>query len=102
MHGDAPFPSKNSIEPFFCLPRRSHGNALPPGASRSCFDLGKETQERFGVARAVHDEEVGLGVHPSSEAGRVFRDALGELNQAVAAVADQVLLVVAGRTLRLD
>jgi adenosyl cobinamide kinase/adenosyl cobinamide phosphate guanylyltransferase len=46
-------------------------------------------------------EEVGLGVHPSSAAGRRFRDAMGEVNQAVAAMADEVLLVVAGRILRL-
>jgi adenosyl cobinamide kinase/adenosyl cobinamide phosphate guanylyltransferase len=46
-------------------------------------------------------DEVGLGVHPSSDAGRRFRDVLGELNQAVAAVADSVVLVVAGRVLPL-
>ena len=50
----------------------------------------------------VVSEEVGLGVHPSTAAGRRFRDALGELNQAVAAVADEVVLVVAGRALRLE
>jgi len=55
-----------------------------------------------GADTVVVSEEVGLGVHPASEAGRRFRDALGELNQSVAAVADEVLLVVAGRTLRLD
>ncbi len=46
-------------------------------------------------------EEVGLGVHPTTDLGRRFADVLGELNQAVAAVADEVLLVVAGRTLKL-
>jgi adenosyl cobinamide kinase/adenosyl cobinamide phosphate guanylyltransferase len=50
----------------------------------------------------VVSEEVGLGVHPSTAAGQRFRDALGELNQAVAAVADEVVLVVAGRALRLE
>ena len=50
----------------------------------------------------VVSEEVGLGVHPSSELGRRFRDALGEVNTAVAAVADGVLLVVAGRVLPLE
>jgi len=49
----------------------------------------------------VVSEEVGLGVHPTSEAGRHFRDALGALNQSVASVADAVLLVVAGRVLAL-
>ena len=49
----------------------------------------------------VVSEEVGLGVHPSTEAGRHFRDALGELNRTVADVADEVLLVIAGRVLPL-
>ncbi|MGH9135801.1 MAG: bifunctional adenosylcobinamide kinase/adenosylcobinamide-phosphate guanylyltransferase [Acidimicrobiales bacterium] len=47
----------------------------------------------------VVTEEVGLGVHPSTEVGGRFRDALGLVNQAVAEVADRVLLVVAGRIL---
>lgn len=50
----------------------------------------------------VVSEEVGLGVHPSTAAGQQFRDALGELNQGVAAVAEEVVLVVAGRALRLE
>lgn len=50
----------------------------------------------------VVSEEVGLGVHPSSEAGRRFRDSLGGLNQVVAEAADDVLLVVAGRVLPLE
>ena len=50
----------------------------------------------------VVSDEVGLGVHPSTEPGRRFRDALGLVNQAVADVADDVWLVVAGRVLRLD
>jgi adenosyl cobinamide kinase/adenosyl cobinamide phosphate guanylyltransferase len=55
-----------------------------------------------GGDTVVVSEEVGLSVHPSSEAGRRFRDALGDVNRAVADVADEVLLVVAGRVLRLD
>ncbi len=56
---------------------------------------------RAGDAVVV-SEEVGLGVHPSTAAGQRFRDALGELNQAVATIADEVVLVVAGRALRLE
>jgi adenosyl cobinamide kinase/adenosyl cobinamide phosphate guanylyltransferase len=47
-------------------------------------------------------EEVGLSVHPPTELGRRFADALGALNTAVAAIADRVLLCVAGRVVRLD
>ena len=57
-------------------------------------------RSRTGNSVVVSDE-VGMGVHPSSELGRRFRDVLGELNQAVAATADEVLLVVAGRVLPL-
>jgi len=57
--------------------------------------------ERAGDTVVV-SEEVGLGVHPSTSAGQRFRDALGELNQAVATTADEVVLVVAGRALRLE
>lgn len=46
-------------------------------------------------------EEVGMGVHPETAVGRAFRDALGALNRRVADVADDVLLVVAGRAIRL-
>ena len=50
----------------------------------------------------VVSEEVGMGVHPSSESGRAFRDALGRLNREVADAAGAVFLVVAGRMLALD
>ncbi|HZD65091.1 MAG TPA: bifunctional adenosylcobinamide kinase/adenosylcobinamide-phosphate guanylyltransferase [Acidimicrobiales bacterium] len=58
------------------------------------------------VARAgdtvLVSEEVGLGVHPVTRVGRRFRDDLGALNRAVAEVAEEVLLVVAGRVLPLS
>ena len=49
----------------------------------------------------VVSEEVGLGVHPVSEVGRLFADRLGEANRRVADVADRCLLVVAGRVVEL-
>jgi adenosylcobinamide kinase/adenosylcobinamide-phosphate guanylyltransferase len=45
--------------------------------------------------------EVGLGVVPSHRSGRVFRDLLGYVNQELAAVCDEVHLVIAGRVLKL-
>jgi histidinol-phosphate/aromatic aminotransferase/cobyric acid decarboxylase-like protein/adenosyl cobinamide kinase/adenosyl cobinamide phosphate guanylyltransferase len=44
---------------------------------------------------AVSDE-VGSGIVPATASGRRFRDALGELNQRLAASADEVWLVTAG------
>ena len=49
----------------------------------------------------VVSEEVGLAVHPETAVGRRYVDAVGELNQAVAAIAGRVVLVVAGRVLDL-
>lgn len=40
--------------------------------------------------------EVGMGIVPETPLGRRFRDEAGRLNQAVAAAADEVLLVAAG------
>jgi adenosylcobinamide kinase/adenosylcobinamide-phosphate guanylyltransferase len=45
--------------------------------------------------------ETGLGVVPATRAGRLFRDELGTLNAELAAVCDQVLLVVAGIAVQL-
>lgn len=45
--------------------------------------------------------EVGLGIHPETDLGRRYRDVLGWVNQAWAAVADPALLLVAGRALPL-
>jgi histidinol-phosphate/aromatic aminotransferase/cobyric acid decarboxylase-like protein/adenosyl cobinamide kinase/adenosyl cobinamide phosphate guanylyltransferase len=49
---------------------------------------------------AVSDE-VGSGIVPATASGRRFRDALGELNQRLAASADEVWLVTAGIPRRL-
>ncbi len=45
--------------------------------------------------------EVGLGVVPAYPLGRLFRDALGRLNQSAAAACAEVYLMVAGLPLQL-
>jgi adenosylcobinamide kinase / adenosylcobinamide-phosphate guanylyltransferase len=45
--------------------------------------------------------EVGWGVVSQYRAGRVFADNLGRVNQQIAEVCDQVVLLVAGRPLKL-
>ncbi|MBS0565379.1 MAG: bifunctional adenosylcobinamide kinase/adenosylcobinamide-phosphate guanylyltransferase [Proteobacteria bacterium] len=44
--------------------------------------------------------EVGAGIVPDNRLARDFRDAAGEINQRVAAVADEVILAVAGLPLK--
>ncbi|MBA3744827.1 bifunctional adenosylcobinamide kinase/adenosylcobinamide-phosphate guanylyltransferase [Sporichthya sp.] len=56
--------------------------------------------ESPGTVIAVSNE-VGMGVVPATSAGRRFRDELGRLNVRLAAAADEVYLVVAGRLLPL-
>jgi adenosylcobinamide kinase/adenosylcobinamide-phosphate guanylyltransferase len=49
----------------------------------------------------VVSNEVGMGVVPATFSGRVFRDALGALNNRVGALADDVQLVLAGHVVQL-
>ncbi|NOZ27706.1 MAG: bifunctional adenosylcobinamide kinase/adenosylcobinamide-phosphate guanylyltransferase [Chloroflexi bacterium] len=44
----------------------------------------------------VVSNEVGMGLVPPYPLGRAYRDALGRVNQRVAAAADEVLLMIAG------
>jgi adenosyl cobinamide kinase/adenosyl cobinamide phosphate guanylyltransferase len=78
---------------------------LRDGAARDT--VAARTAELVGAWRqacgnivAVSDE-TGLGVVPASAAGRLFRDELGRLNQALAAESEEAELVVAGRVLPL-
>jgi adenosylcobinamide kinase/adenosylcobinamide-phosphate guanylyltransferase len=52
------------------------------------------TRPRFSLL--LVSNEVGWGIHPETELGRRFRDALGLVNQAAARAADEVVLMVAG------
>lgn len=63
--------------------------------------LGSALQETTRDVVLVTNE-IGQGVVPASSSGRRFRDEMGLLNSTVSAVCDEVLLCVAGRTLRLS
>ncbi len=57
-------------------------------------------ESRAGVLFVVTNE-VGWGVHPPTAVGRWYQDGLGIANQRLAAVADQVVLMVSGLETRL-
>jgi adenosylcobinamide kinase / adenosylcobinamide-phosphate guanylyltransferase len=52
--------------------------------------------ESFGSPLVLVSPEVGLTVVPATAGGRLFADALGTVNQQLAAACDRVVLVVAG------
>jgi adenosylcobinamide kinase / adenosylcobinamide-phosphate guanylyltransferase len=74
------------------------------GAEERLARAVDELVEGWGTAvrRVVAvSDEVGSGVVPESASGRQFRDALGDLNQRLAASADEVWLVTAGIPIQL-
>jgi adenosyl cobinamide kinase/adenosyl cobinamide phosphate guanylyltransferase len=73
---------------------------VPPVVGERVAELVRAVAECAGRVVLV-SAEVGLGVVPSTRAGRVFRDELGAVNAALAAVCDEVWLLVAGLPLRL-
>lgn len=78
--------------------------ALPENATEAAAvaALNEEVDgllHAYGVSDAawyIVSNEVGLGIVPAYPLGRLYRDALGRANQRLAAVADEVLFMVAG------
>ncbi len=60
-----------------------------------------EAVRNVQVDTVIVTNEVGSGIVPEHESGRLFRDLLGRLNAHVAASCDEVELVVAGRVITL-
>jgi adenosylcobinamide kinase/adenosylcobinamide-phosphate guanylyltransferase len=83
--------------------------ALPEGATAQEAEAAAlaEAQGILDAFRAhdatwiVVSNEVGLGIVPAYPLGRLYRDALGRVNQKLAAEADRVVLMVAGLPMRL-
>jgi adenosylcobinamide kinase / adenosylcobinamide-phosphate guanylyltransferase len=78
------------------------------GSAESAARLAGRTAElvaawrQTGAYAVAVSDETGLGVVPGTPAGRLFRDELGRLNQALAAESEETELVFAGRILPLE
>jgi adenosylcobinamide kinase/adenosylcobinamide-phosphate guanylyltransferase len=80
---------------------RNEGN---PNAEQEILSAANDlikVYERSSSTWIVVSNEVGLGVVPPSALGAAYRDALGRVNQVVAARADKVYFMVAGLALDL-
>lgn len=73
--------------------RWNHGGAKALGQRTAALIAALRATRRTVVAVS---NEAGSGIVPATAAGRRFRDELGQLNAAVAAECEQVLLVTAG------
>ena len=88
----------DSLGPWVANAPPFAADAGADGPGVAAVSLCAALRRRAGDTVVVSDE-VGMAVHPSTEEGRRFQDALGSVNHAVADVADRVYLVVAGRPL---
>jgi adenosylcobinamide kinase/adenosylcobinamide-phosphate guanylyltransferase len=72
-------------------------NAWDNGSVAVAIDDMLAAVSAFGSTLVLVSPEVGLTVVPATASGRRFADELGSLNQRIAALCDQVVLVVAGQ-----
>ncbi|WP_258571726.1 bifunctional adenosylcobinamide kinase/adenosylcobinamide-phosphate guanylyltransferase [Actinomadura parmotrematis] len=72
-----------------------------PDALAPCVDELVDAWRATAARVVAVTDEVGLSLVPGTRAGRLFRDALGTVNQRLAAHAEDAALVVAGRVLEL-
>lgn len=89
----------------------SHALVDTSSGVQAGFDAKAQLDVHFGLlvkslkersqATVIVSEEVGMSVHAQTELGRRYTDAVGTLNQQVAALAHKVLFVMAGRVLEL-
>ncbi|RLV50377.1 bifunctional adenosylcobinamide kinase/adenosylcobinamide-phosphate guanylyltransferase [Nocardioides mangrovicus] len=78
-------------------PDREQATAIVEERTDSLVDALETTDGEFVLVT----NEVGLGIVPEHASGRLFRDLVGVVNQRVAAVCQEVHLVVVGRVLHL-
>jgi adenosylcobinamide kinase / adenosylcobinamide-phosphate guanylyltransferase len=81
-------------------------NSLEAGDPAGEVEVEAEAAAGAAAARdaltIVVSNEVGLGIVPISELGRVYRDVLGVVNRTFVEASDEAALVVAGRRLDLS
>ena len=81
------------------------GRAKEPGAAR--VDIPAEALRLLELYRngssswIIVSNEVGLGVVPATELGRIYADELGRVNQLAAAEADDVYFMAAGLPMKM-
>jgi len=80
-------------------------NMLHHGAEQAAIDEATSAAIAAACDRRGHTvvitNEVGLGIVPENDLGRLYRDRLGRLNQQWVAASDRAYLMVAGRALAL-
>lgn len=84
-----------------CLTLWASNLLLADADMDAATDALAEAIARFEGELILVANEVGFGIVPDNALARRFRDAAGRINQAVAAGADEVMLVAAGLPLRL-
>lgn len=72
----------------------------PEGVEQEAHEIAVLAASRPGLTIAVTNE-VGMGVHPSTDTGRNYRDVLGRVNAAWSRTSAHAYLIVAGRALAL-
>ncbi|RZL55505.1 MAG: adenosylcobinamide-phosphate guanylyltransferase, partial [Variovorax sp.] len=87
----------NSMMPMHAGPAATANT----GISENAVDVLVATLANASGPVVLVGNEIGLGVIPMGREVRAFVDALGRLNQAVAAACDRVTLMVAGLPLTL-
>lgn len=95
---------KGEVLVLDCLTLYISRRMMENAASEKVFEEVREainkirTNFKLGI---IISNEVGWGVIPDNPLGRQFEDVLGRVNQLVALLSDQVLLVVSGVNLKL-